>query len=411
MESLTKLYKIGPGPSSSHTIGPKRIADAFKGEFLHAYKYKVNLYGSLALTGKGHLTDYIIEKTLFPKSVEIHFINEFIDEHPNCMDIFAYDENDNLLGKWRAYSVGGGEFKIEGKDVGYEVVETYPHNSMEEIKKYISENNLSIVDYVYNFEDSNIKDFLFNILDMMFDSINRGLNTQGKLPGKLNLDRVAKKIYDHASNLEVNEIDHSERTKLLVSSYAYAVSEENASGGEIVTAPTCGSSGVLPATLYYFYKHQNKSKEELVDALAVAGVFGNLVKKNATISGALGGCQAEIGTACSMAASAAAYLFGLNIDKIEYAAEVAMEHHLGLTCDPVKGYVQIPCIERNGVASLRAYDSALYAKHIGIFRKNRVSFDQVIKTMASTGRDLNYQYKETSLGGLAAHYQESDEEK
>jgi L-serine dehydratase len=281
---------------------------------------------------------------------------------------------------------------------------------MSEIKKYLIDNNMSLVDYVYHFEDSNIKEFLHHILDKMFESIERGLNATGKLPGKLNLDRVAKSLYYHALNIELDKIDNSERTKLLVSSYAYAVSEENASGGEIVTAPTCGSSGVLPASLYYFYKHQSRSKDELVDALAIAGIFGNLVKKNATISGAIGGCQAEIGTACSMAASAIAYLFGLNIDKIEYAAEVAMEHHLGLTCDPVKGYVQIPCIERNGVASLRAYDSALYAKHIGIFRKNRVSFDQVISTMASTGKDLNYQYKETSLGGLAAHYQDSDDD-
>ena len=249
-----------------------------------------------------------------------------------------------------------------------------------------------------------IKDFLKGILEAMFESVKKGLNTTGKLPGTIKLERVASSIYKHVDEVD----DITEKDKLLLSAYAYAVSEENACGGDVVTAPTCGSSGVIPAVMYYFYTKFNTPLDKLVDALAVAGIIGNLVKKNATISGAIGGCQAEIGTACCMAASAIAYLFNLDIDKIEYAAEVGVEHHLGLTCDPVKGYVQIPCIERNGVAALRAYDAALYAKHIGVYRKNKVTLDQVIETMKSTGHDLSYHYKETALGGLAKYVKDEE---
>lgn len=398
MESLRYLYKIGPGPSSSHTIGPKRISEVFLNEFHNAYSYKVDLFGSLALTGKGHLTDYIIEKTFKNRRLKINFIYEFKEEHPNTMDLYAYDKDGNVIGYRRAFSIGGGDFSFSHLDNNEQRKKIYPHQSMDKIIKYLKDNKISLSDYVYYY-DSDIKEYLHIILDKMFDSIERGLKSSGKLPGTLNLERVASKIYHHA--LEVD--DESERDKLLISAYAYAVNEENACAGEIVTAPTCGSSGVVPSLLYHFYKKFKTPKVKLVDALAVAGIIGNLVKRNATISGAEGGCQAEVGTACSMASSMVSYLFNLDIDKIEYAAEVAMEHHLGLTCDPVKGYVQIPCIERNAVAALRAYDAALFAKHIGNYRKNRVSFDQVIETMAATGKDLSYHYKETSLGGLAKH--------
>lgn len=403
MESLKELYRFGPGPSSSHTIGPKRALLQFMERFSDATSYTVILYGSLALTGKGHLTDYILQKTASPKMCKVIFDIKTKVEHPNTLDLIAYDDEKEVA-RARAFSLGGGRIAFLNEEVS-KAKDVFPFNTMKEIKEQLEKQNCDLVSLVYQY-DIGIKDYLVLVLDKMFECVERGLNATGIIPGKLKLEKVAKSLYLEALNLDVSEKNSSERTKLLVTSYAYAVSEENASGGEIVTAPTCGASGVVPAVLYYFYKHQGVSKDRLVDALAVGGVFGNLVKTNASISGAVGGCQAEIGTACSMAASMAAYLFDLNINQIEYASEVAMEHHLGLTCDPVLGYVQIPCIERNGVAALRAYDAAIYGRYISKYRRNRVSFDDVIAVMKETGDHLKQDYKETSLGGLAKKYLE-----
>ncbi len=402
MESLRELYKIGPGPSSSHTIGPKNAAERFKKAFPTATSYQVILYGSLALTGKGHLTDYIIEKTLSPIPTTIKFDYSFIKHHPNGIDFFAYNNNE-VIGQWRVYSVGGGSIEIDElpEDKTHEKV--YPHHSLRKISEYTQKRGMTFVDYVKRYDEEGYA-YLSTVLKTMIDCIERGLRGDGLIPGKLKLEKVAARLYQNALQIEKDSLGGSERSKLLISAYAYAVSEENASGGEVVCAPTCGSAGVLPAIIYFFYQQKEIDSSKLIEALAVAGLFGNIVKTNATISGAKGGCQAEIGTACSMAAAATAYLFGLNNEQIEYAAEVAMEHHLGLTCDPVDGYVQIPCIERNGAAALRAYDAALYGKHIATLRKNRISFDDVVSVMKETGKHLRKDYKETSLGGLAKYF-------
>lgn len=401
MESLRELYKIGPGPSSSHTIGPKNAALKFKKMYSAATKYKVELFGSLALTGRGHLTDVILLETMKPISTEIVFNNKFISENANTMDFYAY-KDDKEIGYMRAYSVGGGSIVIEGEDKS-EVIDVFPYNSMNDIKEKLLMSNISLVDLVCMY-DLGIKDYLHDVFIKMINCVDRGLAAEGLIPGRLKLERVAKSIFNDAQQLVDKEKGISEKNKLLLSAYAYAGAEENASGGTVVTAPTCGSCGVVPAILYFYYKNRKVSEEKLIDSLIVGGVFGNIVKKNATVSGAAGGCQAEIGTACAMAAAMTAYLMDCDIFQIEYAAEVAMEHHLGLTCDPIMGYVQIPCIERNGVAALRAYDAAIYGRHISKFRHNRVSFDDVVSVMKETGNSLKKDYKETSRGGLARKF-------
>lgn len=397
MQSLRELYKIGNGPSSSHTMGPKRAVEIFKNKHLEATKFKIILYGSLALTGKGHLTDYIIEKTLEDYETEIEFNTEYKCEvHPNTFDIFAY-KNEELLDEWRVYSIGGGTFKVEGKKE-IEVPNIYFEESFDEIKKYCLEHNCNLYDYVCKVEGEDINIFLKEIWEAMKNAIERGIETYGMIHGKLNLNRRARKIYE---NQIENEDDSMRQTRLL-SAYAYATSEENACGGIIVTAPTCGAAGVLPSVLYYIKEKYSLSERQIVEALAVAGVIGNVIKTNASISGAECGCQAEIGTACSMAAAACSYLLGMDIDKIENSAEIAMEHHLGLTCDPIYGYVQIPCIERNAVAAIRAVDASKLALMIETDRK--ISFDLVVETMYETGKDLSSHYRETSEGGLAKKY-------
>lgn len=398
MQSLKELYKIGNGPSSSHTMGPKRATELFKNQYLHADKFKIILYGSLALTGKGHLTDYIITKTLEGYEVEIEFDTQTeCSIHPNTFDILAY-KHGKLLDTWRVYSVGGGTFKIEGQE---DIVpkNIYPQKNFQEIKQYIKQKQIDLYDYVCLFEGKEeITRFLNEIWKTMKQTIENGLNATGTIPGKLKLQRRAKKVYENKLAIETADI---KRTRLL-SGYAYASSEENASGGIIVTAPTCGACGVLPAALYYMKKEYNITDEEIIKALATAGIIGNVVKTNASISGAECGCQAEIGTACSMAAAAIAYLFKLDIDKIENSAEVAMEHHLGLTCDPIYGYVQIPCIERNAIAAMRAFDAATLSLILG--KRKKISFDLVVETMYETGKDLGKHYRETSEGGLAKKY-------
>lgn len=397
MQSLRELYKIGNGPSSSHTMGPKRAVEIFKNKHLDATKFKIILYGSLALTGKGHLTDYIIEKTLEGYETEIIFnTTTKCDVHPNTFDIFAY-KGEEQIGHWRVYSVGGGTFKLDGKKE-IDFADIYKQESFQEISKYCEEHNCDFYDYVCQVEGEEINEFLKEIWETMQNAIKAGLSQDGLIHGKLKLDRRAKSIYENISPYE----DEAMRQSRLLSSYAYAISEENACGGTIVTAPTCGACGVLPAVLYYMKEKYNFEDEKIIKALAVAGVIGNLVKTNASISGAECGCQAEIGTACSMAAAAAGYLFDLSVQKIENAAEIAMEHHLGLTCDPIYGYVQIPCIERNAVAAMRAMDAAKLS--MMLIQDRKLSFDVVVETMYETGQDLKSHYRETSEGGLAKKY-------
>lgn len=404
MESLRELYKIGVGPSSSHTMGPQRAALKVKETYPQATYYEVFLHGSLALTGKGHLTDYIIEETLGKENVKIHFVSDRLPKHPNGM-VFEVYQNDKLLDKITVYSVGGGALMYDNSDL-QPSKRVYPHNNLTEILDYCDHKGINLYNYTLEYEDEHFKAYLFEVLDAMFACVESGLSSTGVIPGKLGLKRVAKAMYQQA----INTRRSGERDRLLVSSYAYAVSEENASGHRIVTAPTCGASGVLPAVLYYCYKQLEIPRKEIIKALAVAGIFGNVIKTNATISGADGGCQAEIGSACAMAAAAYGWILELNNNLIQYAGEMGLEHNLGLTCDPVGGYVQIPCIERNGFGALRAMDAAMYAKQLGYLRKNKVSFDAVVRVMKETGKDLNSAYKETSLGGLAKEFGYEDED-
>ena len=353
MQSIRELYKIGNGPSSSHTMGPKRAAEWFKNNNQEADKFEVYLYGSLAFTGEEHLTNKIIEDVLKPTETNIIFDTEFkCTKHPNTMDLVAFKEGKEIS-RERIYSVGGGTIEIEGQ-TKEGIPNIYTLKSFEEIKQYCINNDISLADYVFEVEDENFKEYLKEVWNTMKNCIRLGLSTEGNIPGKLKIQRKAKMIFE---NIKDDDDATLKRTRL-ITSYAYAVSENNASGGVIVTAPTCGASGVLPAVLNYVYEVKKVDEEEILNSLAVAGIVGNLVKTNASISGAECGCQAEIGTACSMAAAAAAYLMGLDINQIENAAEIAMEHHLGLTCDPIYGYVQIPCIERNAVGALRAIDAA-----------------------------------------------------
>lgn len=397
MQSLKELYKIGNGPSSSHTMGSKRAVEIFKNKHKDATKFKVILYGSLALTGKGHLTDAIIEKTLEGYDTEIIFDKNFKCEvHPNTFDIYAYNENIEI-GYWRVYSVGGGTFRVEGKNE-ISVPNIYNEESYDEISKYCAEHNCNIFEYVCKVEGNEIIEFLNEIWESMQNTIEKGLNGTGNMHGKLNLEKRAKLLYTEKLEYE----DETIKQNRLLSAYAYATSEENASGGIIVTAPTCGAAGVLPAVLYYAKEKYNYEDSKIIEALAVAGVIGNIIKTNASISGAECGCQAEIGTACSMAAGAYTYLLGGDIKKIENSAEIGMEHHLGLTCDPIYGYVQIPCIERNAIAAMRAVEASNLAMMLKSDRK--ISFDLVVETMYETGKDLQSHYKETSEGGLAKKY-------
>ncbi len=394
MKSLKELYRVGPGPSSSHTLGPQRACSLFKEGLKDVDYYEAHLYGSLSLTGKGHLTDYIIEKTLFPIQCRVIFQKES-REHPNTMILRAFKE-EHCIKEWTIYSVGGGAIEIaELEDNSSCDKDVYTHTYLEQIKEYCSAQNITFIEYINACEDIDL--YMQDVLHQMLQTVEDGLQAEGILPGRLQLERSAKKLFEIA-----NKMDHEERSKMLISSYAYAASEQNAAGGFTVTAPTLGASGVLPAIMYYYYHNKGVDKSVLVDALKVGGLFGNLIKHNATISGAKGGCQAEIGAACSMASAAVAYINQMQDDAIEYSAEMGMEHHLGLTCDPVGGYVMIPCIERNAVAALRAMDSAFLAKHLTTIRKNRVSFDMVVNTMNYTGKKIAVELKETSLGGLAS---------
>ncbi|MDP0489050.1 MAG: L-serine ammonia-lyase, iron-sulfur-dependent, subunit alpha [Fusobacterium sp. JB020] len=397
MDSLKELFKIGCGPSSSHTMGPERAAKKFKKETEDAVSYRVELYGSLAATGKGHLTDWIIEETLKPKKTEVIWMPEFIHEfHTNGMKMEALDSEGNVMKDWLVFSVGGGTIKdLESKSSSLE--ECYKLNKMDDIIKWCDENKKELWEYVEFSEGKEIWEHLGDILDTMNAAIDAGVKKDGILPGKLKYPRKAKKLYD--------KIDKKKNYLVItkkIFAYALAVAEENSSAGTIVTAPTCGAAGVIPGLLRALIEEYQLDRETSLRALAIAGLIGNLIKENATISGAEAGCQAEIGAACSMAAGMATYILGGTIGQIEYAAEMGLEHHLGMTCDPVGGYVQIPCIERNAIVAVRSLNTADYA--LSTSGEHTISFDQVVVTMKETGCDMCPAYKETSLGGLAKYY-------
>lgn len=394
MKSIKELYRMGPGPSSSHTIGPQRAALVFLERYPNAERYVAHLYGSLSMTGKGHFTDKIIIETIAPHLCEVIFETAPALIHPNTMTLEAF-QGDACIGSLTFYSVGGGAIRVEGEASG-EGKEIYPHHLMNDILKYSKENGLKLYQYVDFFDP--MDDYIEQVMDQMLATVERGLQEEGLLPGKLQLERMGKALYEQA--LDCKSATHKE--KLLLCSYAYAACEENAAGHMTVTAPTLGSSGILPAVVTYYYKDLGYSKEQICNGLKVAGLIGNIIKENATISGAQGGCQAEVGAAISMAAGMIAYLHGGELDMIEYAAEIGMEHHLGLTCDPVGGYVMIPCIERNAVGVLRAMDASLLAKHLSMIRaEHTISFDMVVHTMNYTGKKIPIELRETSLGGLA----------
>ncbi len=401
MKSIKELYRIGTGPSSSHTMGPRKAAEIFLARHRNAASFKVTLYGSLAATGKGHMTDVAINDTLTPVApVEIVWQPKvFLPFHPNAMTFAAFDARQKLLENWTVYSIGGGALAENNEEPTIESKEVYDMRSMTEILNWCERTGKSYWEYVKECEDEDIWDYLDVVWNTMKEAIRRGLEEEGVLPGPLNLRRKASTYYIKATGYK-----DTLKTRGLVFAYALAVSEENASGGKIVTAPTCGSCGVVPAVLYHLHKSRDFSDIRIIRALATAGLFGNIVKHNASISGAEVGCQGEVGVACAMASAAANQLFGGSPAQTEYAAEMGLEHHLGMTCDPVCGLVQIPCIERNAYAAARALDANIYSSFTdGI---HRVSFDKVVQVMKQTGHDLPSLYKETSEGGLAKDYEQ-----
>ena len=402
MQSIRTLYKIGKGPSSSHTMGPQYIAEYINGAYPDAKFVKVILYGSLALTGEGHGTDKVLRETLTtPNEIVLDTTPHDDLPHPNTLDVEVYGENNTLIKSVRAMSIGGGEIRIEGVPA-VSSPDIYPHKNFDEVKNFCLMHHLRLSDYVAQYEGEDIYVFLKSVWEQMKRTIREGLSVEGILPGGLGVERKAKYLYAQRHMDETAET----REDRLVCAYAFAASEQNAGGGTITTAPTCGASGVLPAVLFYMQERKGFTDFEIAKALAVAGIIGSIVKKNASISGAEAGCQAEIGTACSMAAAALAELHFMDLDQIEYAAENAMEHYLGLTCDPVCGLVQIPCIERNAVAAMRAINALTIANFLTSTRK--VKFDTVVETMYETGKDLKCKYRETSEGGLAANYEALD---
>ena len=400
MKSLKELYRIGRGPSSSHTMGPMLAARIFRSEHPEAISFKVTLYGSLAATGKGHMTDVSIIDELEPAApVEIIWEpSVFLPFHPNGMNFKALDSNGNVSGDWTVYSVGGGALSEGFKGDRFETEPVYDLDKLSDILRWCEDKGRSYWEYVGECEGADIWDYLNEAWKAMQAAVERGIDHEGVLPGPLNLARKAPTYYVKATGYK-----KSLQTRGLVYAYALAVSEENASGGQIVTAPTCGASGVVPAVLYHLYKGHEFTDKRILHAMATAGIIGNVVKQNASISGADVGCQGEVGVACAMAAAAACQLFGGSPSQIEYSAEMALEHHLGMTCDPVCGLVQIPCIARNAFAATRALDANLYAAFSD--GKHRVSFDKVVEVLRQTGHDIPSLYKETSEGGLAKGFQ------
>lgn len=403
MKSLKELYRIGNGPSSSHTMGPKKAAQLFLEKNQQAVKFVVTLYGSLAATGKGHLTDAAILQVLEPHApTTIEWLpRTFLPFHPNAMKYDAFDAKGKNTDSWTVYSVGGGALSDGEKIIGLSESaerDIYPMTTIADIQQWCEQNGRTYWEYVEMHEDPDLWEHLHHVWKVMRSAVKRGLENEGVLPGPLNLQRKAASYFIKAKGYKA-----SLQSRGLVFAYALAVSEENAAGGEIVTAPTCGSCGVLPAVLYHLEDSRDFSEIRILRALATAGLFGNVVKQNASISGAEVGCQGEVGVACSMAAAAASQLFGGSPAQIEYAAEMGLEHHLGMTCDPICGLVQIPCIERNAYAAARAMDANLFSSFTdGI---HLVSFDRVVEVMKQTGHDLPSLYKETGEGGLARGYE------
>ena len=398
MKSIREIYKIGKGPSSSHTMGPERAAKLFQSRYPQADRFRVILYGSLSKTGVGHGTDTVLLDTLGRDRTEVVFSQDSWEGmHPNTMDFFAFS-GDTQLGTLRVESIGGGDIRYPGMDA-VESEEVYIEHSFAEIADFCKWRYIqTLSDYVELNEGPEIWDFLMEVWLTMKNAIDEGLSAEGILPGGLNVKRKAKELYEQQLTVDEPGL----REFQLIAAFAFAVAEQNAGNGTVVTAPTCGACGVLPAVLKYAQITKGFTDEQITRGLAAAGVIGNLTKTNASISGAECGCQAEIGTACSMAAAALAELYKQNLDQVEYAAEVAMEHHLGLTCDPICGLVQIPCIERNAVAAMRAINALSLANFLSGSRK--ISFDLVVETMYQTGRDLSHHYRETSEGGLAKLY-------
>lgn len=396
MESLRQLYKIGLGPSSSHTMGPRKAAERFAGRTAgRAARYEVTLYGALAATGRGHLTDQAILSVLTPAApAEIVWKPDIVlPFHTNAMTFVAYGSDGAEIDRWTVYSVGGGDIVEEGmpRSNGPDI---YPLTRLRDIQARCEADGTSYWEYVDECEGAGIWDYLREVWQVMKEAVERGIEAEGVLPGGLGVRRKAVSYYVHAEGY-----NKSLKSRGLVYAYALAVSEENAAGGRIVTAPTCGSCGVVPAVLYHLYTSKGFSEQRILRALATAGLFGNIVKTNASVSGAEVGCQGEVGVACAMAAAAASQLFGGTVAQIEYSAEMGLEHHLGLTCDPVCGLVQIPCIERNAYAAARALDANLYAAFSD--GRHRVDFDRIVEVMKQTGHDIPSLYKETALGGLA----------
>ena len=397
MQSLKELYKIGMGPSSSHTMGPRKAADMFNKTYPTAESFRTTLYGSLAATGKGHLTDFTIKEAFYPKPVEIEWQpTTFMSKHPNAVRLQALDKAGHIIGEQLFYSVGGGEIRTD-ENFKQKIDEIYPHRSMEAILKYTSAKRMLLWEYVEEFEGPEIWEYLNTVWHTMQDTMARGLDKRGVLPGSLNLERKARRYLHKAENSP----RYVRRMNNLFA-YALACAEENASGSSVVTAPTCGSCGVVPSVCRLIKEIYEFEDSTIIHALATASLFGNMAKANASISGAEVGCQGEIGVACAMAAAAACQLEGGDNRRIAYAAEMGLEHHLGLTCDPVDGLVQIPCIERNALAASRALDCATYA--LMSDGEHRISYDDVLATMMQTGLDMNKDYRETARGGLARFF-------
>ena len=398
MKSIREIYKIGKGPSSSHTMGPERAAKHFKMTYPEADAFRVILYGSLSKTGVGHGTDRVLREVLSPVETEIVFSTEnLVNSHPNTMDFFAY-KNENEIGTLRVESVGGGDIRVPGQTL-LDSPDVYPENSFAEIADFCKWRYIDkLSDYVELNEGEEIWEFLMEVWLTMKQAIADGLNATGILPGGLKVQRKAKYLMEQETKDHAPGLLEFQR----IAAYAYAVAEQNADNGTIVTAPTCGACGVVPAVLKYAQDTKGFTDEQILRGLAAAGIIGSLTKRNASISGAECGCQAEIGTACSMAAAALAELYDQNLDQVEYAAEVAMEHNLGLTCDPICGLVQIPCIERNAVAAMRAMNACNLSYFLTGSRN--ISYDMVCRAMHETGINLSHRFRETSEGGLAKIY-------
>ena len=400
MQSITQLYKIGMGPSSSHTMGPRKAAEDFSAAHPQAASFKATLYGSLAATGKGHLTDFAIKSGFEPRPVAIEWEpSVFLPKHPNAILLQALDKAGHVTDKKTVYSVGGGEVQ-ESSFLPHRQKSIYPHKTMAEILNYTAKNRMLLWEYVEECEGPQIWDFLATVWQTMLNTMNRGLEKRGVLPGSLRLERKARR-YLHSAEQAPAYL----RRKNNLYAYALACAEENASGGQVVTAPTCGSCGVVPAVCRLIKEIYEFEDSTIIHALATAGLFGNVAKANASISGAEVGCQGEIGVACAMASAAACQLEGGDNRRIAYAAEMGLEHHLGLTCDPVDGLVQIPCIERNALAAARALDCATYA--LISDGEHRISYDDVLAAMMQTGRDMKTEYRETAKGGLARFFKKN----